>query len=179
MRSPASTLEWTRSVLGSARFFDPQGVTGIELYDTRSLGVSGWRHLDARTDYPGGIALGRRRYQSGQRSYYLLRFGSRGLDVISELDLSGSEIRRLQLGLRAIAGRPARYRIFDCNKETCLIRVPAFLPRAESVLLEAVGREPKQSDTGTRSISIPIYTRDAVVEILLSLGLVEAGTKHE
>jgi hypothetical protein len=172
LRTPRSTETWTDDLIRGTRFIEPQGCGGLDIYNTsRSQGPLGWKSIDQVSRHPQCTCLARRRHTTGERSYYLLRLGARGINAMAELELKGSEIRRLQLGVRALASEPLRFSITDGIDENCVVRAPSLLPDPETLFLDAVGREQRQSDGGTRWISIPKYARETAMKLLISLGL--------
>lgn len=171
--TPSCTREWADAHLGDARFGDPYGWNTLEAYNIdRRIGSIGWMSAGDEIRRSQGIHLLRNAIGTGPRSYYLLKVTGSGIDGMSELQLRGADIRRLQFALRARASVSALFSFRDSDPDTFELSAP-FLPVQETRFLEAIGRVQDRADARGISATVPAYTRAVVTKCLLSLGLKE------
>jgi hypothetical protein len=173
--TPRCTIEWANAHLREARFGDAHGWNTLEAYNIdRRIGSIGWMRAGDELERSQGVHLLRNAIGTGPRSYYLLNVSGSGIDGMSELRLRGTDIRRLQVALRAKAGASAQFSFRDSDPDTLELNAP-FLPAEERRFLEAIGRVQDRPDARGMSATVPVYARAAVTQCLLSLGLKEGG----
>ncbi len=177
LRTPSSTVTWADATIRATRFHDPYGWEHLDLFNThKKLGAFGWSKITNSHQQIPGTYLARNSQGKGPRTYYLLRVGRNDIDALGELQIRGSDIRRLQLALMAMAGEPFRYSISSGAGDKIALRVP-FLPDQERFLLECIGTLQMDPREHWEIAWIPAYTRGAVTEVLHALSLTESGAR--
>lgn len=178
MEAPTSTADWTRQCLRSAKFQEPFGLDGMEVFrHWKASGTRRWLPI-ADSELPHtASALGRHKAPSGATNHYLLRIQSSGITGIHELRHDGDSVRRVQIGLRRMAGDPERFWITRSADATVELHTPP-LPRAERRLLDALGPVVVDSEAGRLQVNLPEGATDTTVQVLAALGL-EFRSSHE
>lgn len=172
--TPRTTREWTEILIRGARFADSYGWDTLEIYNVdRRVGPLGWISAGSNIEGLTGVYLSRNAIGVGPRSYYLLRFGRAGVDGMSELHLHGTEIRRLQFGVRARAAENFLFSMSHIDEHSVLLSAP-FLPAEETKFLEAIGHVMPRSDGKGIQTNVPVFAQNVVAQCLLALGLIEA-----
>lgn len=171
---PSTTLSWTQRTLAGARYQEPIGLENCEVFRA-------WRGVPRRERWlassdpavpDAGTFLVRHRAPDGRANHYLVRRAAGKSVGMSELQLSSSELRRLQFGLRSLAGDPVRFSYLEAcgDRGSVLLDVPA-LPAGEQRLLLALGGLEDAAMPGRWRTKIPNYAQPAVQSVLIALGL--------
>ncbi len=171
---PSSTKVWTQKKLAEARYQEPIGLEGAEVFRAwPAPRRERWLPITDPAVPDTGLILVRHRAPDGRANHYLVRRISGRLRGMSELPQDVSELRRLQFGLRTLGGDSARWSAQQVRPDralSILLDIPP-LPAGEHRLLQALACFEEAPVPGRWRARIPLYALSAVESALTGLGL--------
>jgi hypothetical protein len=172
--APSSTTDWTIQYINAAAYSRQFVDNGFECFDHWSKRtVTRWLDSRQRDKIPDGVVLSRARSPVGTL-HLLCKFrGGRPL-AMCEIGYEWSTAWRLALGLRALHGNHARFRVRQDSETESTLVITRFLPSEETIVLHALGSA-RQDTATTLGITLDDASVPPMVQMLISLGLKQDG----